>query len=81
MEGQSAFSDTLHDLMALPACLGGLGIIDPSHKCITQSQLHLVISLYSSLKSVLQKHKVFRLVQIIVFVLGEDKVRGQKQIR
>ena len=82
--GQSAFSDTLRDLMALPAHLGGLGIIDPSHKCIThlaRSQLNLSISLYSRLQSVLQNHEVFRLVQKIALVLGEDKVRGQKQTR
>ena len=33
--GQKAFSDTLCDLMALPAHLGGLGIINLSHKSTT----------------------------------------------
>lgn len=33
--GQKAFSDNLRDLMALPAHLGGLGIINPSHKSTT----------------------------------------------
>ena len=33
--GQNAFSDDDRDLMALPARLGGLGIIDPSHQTTT----------------------------------------------
>ena len=35
--GQSALSDTHHDLIALPAHLGGFGIINPLHRNTTQS--------------------------------------------
>ena len=34
--GQNAFSDDDRDLMALPARLGGLGIIDPSCQAASQ---------------------------------------------
>lgn len=36
LTGQSPFSDTTRDLMALPTHLGGLGILNPVQKATTQ---------------------------------------------
>ena len=44
LTGQNAFNDVDRDLMALPARLGGLGIIDPSHQSATQHNASMKIT-------------------------------------
>ena len=44
LTGQNAFNDVDRDLMALPARLGGLGIIDPSRQSATQHNASMKIT-------------------------------------
>ena len=42
--GQPSFSATEHNLFALPACLGGLGVVDPSQYSIFQFSASVAIA-------------------------------------